>query len=559
MGKFENLVIAPEPLSGACRDRFKQNISGDTYFITLAELRQRPLREVPGYLRSLQIGSLYIALETNAEHAYLSMLLVLSLFAGAGSIKLLQPDADPRKVSPLEQLGALVSMFRACMAGQVALLLSRWELAVLCRRRLLSVTSISTDQILYLMPGLMTGVRAGGAVAHITGVVNALVRAGNKIDFVSGSGLTLTNDGIAVHETQPLKTLALPSETNLYRHNRQYAKQVLSRFHHGRSGFVYSRMTLGNYAGVLVSRSLGLPLVMEYNGSEVWISQAWDKPLRFEKLARTAEEACLRHAHLVVTVSEALRQQLLDKGVPESRIVCHPNGVDPDKFDPDFFPASMISTKKNDLKIPADSPVLSFIGNFGRWHGAEVFAQAIRTLTDTGKDWLKLHSPHFVFVGDGAMRLKAEEILDTPACREIVHFTGLVPQEEAPLYMALSDILISPHVNNTDGSRFFGSPTKLFEYLAMARPVIASDLEQIGQILEGNPRISDISNANVSPDSNNCAVLSEPGNANDLALAIRWVVENAEWRQGAGERARELALSRFTWDRHVAIILKALT
>ncbi|NQU61789.1 MAG: glycosyltransferase family 4 protein [Rhodospirillales bacterium] len=554
-----DLFLTASALSGAYRRRLEQTIAANARFMTLAELRQRPLMALPWHFRSLRIGSLYIALETKAERPYLPMLLVLSLFAGVGSVNLLEPGAEPRKVSLPERLWALLSLLAACVSGQGALLLSRWDLALLCRLRRLPAGVIPTDPILFMMPGPMTGPRAGGAVAHVTGVVNALVRAGKAVDFVSCADLDLNGSGITVHEAQSLKTLALPSEVNLYRHNRCFVKQTLSRFNRGRAEFVYSRMTLGNYAGVVISRALGLPLVLEYNGSEVWISRTWGNPLRYERLAAAAEEACLRHAHLVVTVSEALREQLINRGIPEDRIACHPNGVDPEIFDPNRFSQAETSAEKESLGISPDSLVVAFVGTFGRWHGADVLAQAIRNLTDTGEEWLKHHRIRFVFVGDGAMRSKAEEILDTPACREIVHFTGLVAQEKAPLYMAMADVLISPHVPNADGSRFFGSPTKLFEYMAMARPIIASDLEQIGQVLEGNPRISDLIVGKVSSDLKDCAVLTEPGNANDLALAIRWVVENEKWRHTAGTQARQLALTRFTWDRHVAGILKALT
>lgn len=559
VGKFDNLVIAAQPLSGDYRGRLEKTIAVNARFKTMAELRQLSLWALPEYFRSLRIGTLYIALETNAERAYLPMLLVLSLFAGAGSVILLEPNSDPRGVSLLERLRGLVTLLGACVAGQWALVLSRWDLALLCRRRRLAISTLSANPILFLMPGSMTGVRAGGAVAHVIGVVNAFAHRGKAVDFVSCASLGLAGPGIKVHEIQPLETMALPSEANLYGYNRRFVRQVINRFKHGRAGFVYSRMTLGNYAGVLISRALGLPLVLEYNGSEVWISRTWDKPLRYEKLASAAERACLRHAHLVVTVSEALRGQLIEKGVPQDRIFCHPNGVDPEIFDPGRYPAAVISAEKSSLGIPADALMLCFVGTFSGWHGAEVFAQAILDLTDTSKDWLKHHRLRFVFVGDGAMRSKAEEILNTPACREIVHFTGLVPQEKAPLYMAMADVLVSSHVPNIDGSRFFGSPTKLFEYMAMARPIIASDLEQIGQVLKGNPRISDLAAGKVSPGPNDCAVLSEPGNCNELALAIRWVAENKQWRQSAGAQARKIALSRFTWDRLAAAILNALT
>ena len=50
--------------------------------------------------------------------------------------------------------------------------------------------------------------------------------------------------------------------------------------------------------------------------------------------------------------------------------------------------------------------------------------------------------------------------------------------------LAACDVLASPHMGNPDGTRFFGSPTKLFEYMAMGRAIVASDLEQIGEVLE---------------------------------------------------------------------------
>ena len=61
----------------------------------------------------------------------------------------------------------------------------------------------------------------------------------------------------------------------------------------------------------------------------------------------------------------------------------------------------------------------------------------------------------------------------------------------APSYLAACDILASPHVPNADGTPFFGSPTKLFEYMAMGKCIVASDLDQVGEILEHGARRAD--------------------------------------------------------------------
>jgi glutamate synthase domain-containing protein 3 len=61
-------------------------------------------------------------------------------------------------------------------------------------------------------------------------------------------------------------------------------------------------------------------------------------------------------------------------------------------------------------------------------------------------------------------------------------FTGRVPHGQVAAYLDACDIVVAPHVALANGTEFFGSPTKLFEYMSMARPVIASRLGQIGRL-----------------------------------------------------------------------------
>ena len=86
-------------------------------------------------------------------------------------------------------------------------------------------------------------------------------------------------------------------------------------------------------------------------------------------------------------------------------------------------------------------------------------------------------------IGDGPGLPDAKRIIEEAGLGAEAHFTGLVEQEEGPEYLAACDILASPHVPNADGSPFFGSPTKLFEYMAMGKAIVASNLDQIGETL----------------------------------------------------------------------------
>ncbi|MBI4471556.1 MAG: glycosyltransferase, partial [Acidobacteria bacterium] len=96
-------------------------------------------------------------------------------------------------------------------------------------------------------------------------------------------------------------------------------------------------------------------------------------------------------------------------------------------------------------------------------------------------------------------------------------------------------ILASPHVPNPDGSPFFGSPTKLFEYMAMARGIVASRLDQIAQVLSHEET----------------ALLVGPGSVDELAKAIVYLAANPAESERLGRNARRQATKHYTWRAHV--------
>jgi len=102
--------------------------------------------------------------------------------------------------------------------------------------------------------------------------------------------------------------------------------------------------------------------------------------------------------------------------------------------------------------------------------------------------------------------------------------------------------LVSPHVPNSDGSPFFGSPTKLFEYMAMGKGIIASDLDQIGEIL----------------CHNKTALMVKPGDPDSLLNALKIFINNKELGNELGRAAREEAVAKHTWKEHTRKIIHKL-
>src|SRR5258706_1846459 len=98
----------------------------------------------------------------------------------------------------------------------------------------------------------------------------------------------------------------------------------------------------------------------------------------------------------------------------------------------------------------------------------------------------------------------------------------------------------SPNLPNPDGTRFFGSPTKLFEYMAMGKGIVASDLEQIGEVLE----------------TERTALLVPPADPAALGAALSRLIADSALRERLGSEGRGAALARPTWGRNRAAILE---
>jgi glycosyltransferase involved in cell wall biosynthesis len=188
----------------------------------------------------------------------------------------------------------------------------------------------------------------------------------------------------------------------------------------------------------------------------------------------------------------------------------------------------------------AGEVVIGFIGTFGKWHGAEMLARAFARLAAERPDLRG--RIRLLMIGDGLTRPEAERALREAGAADRAVFTGLVPQDQGAAHLAACDILASPHVVNPDGSRFFGSPTKLFEYMAMGRPIVASKLDQIGDVLR----------------EDETALLVPPGDAAALARALATLVADADTRRRLGDAARRDAVAKHSWTAHVRRILMAL-
>ncbi len=383
--------------------------------------------------------------------------------------------------------------------------------------------------VLFLRPDLGGNVKAGGSVSHVKGIIGAFVRKGIRVIYVSNGRLEGVPEDVEQIVVPQVRVLEFMDELQMICYNLQLLLRIvrLSRY---RPDIVYQRHALHHYAGGILARLLSARFVLEVNASEVWVRESWSR-LVLGGHARAAEAVILGMADTISVVSTGVMEQLRPFGIPRERFVVAPNGVDIRVFRPDIDGAAV----RRKLGI-GDEVTIGFIGTFTRWHGVETLRDAILA------DDPVLAGAHFVLIGDGDLRRAIQHDIEGSHARDRCTFTGLVDHDETPRYLAACDILVSPHLGFADGSAFFGSPTKLFEYMAMGRAIVASSLGQIAEVIR---------------DGEN-GLLFPPGDVAMLTSQLGLLVQDEQLRARLGEQARTDAVSSYTWERNVEGVLRGL-
>ena len=551
------LVLSVRPLSASAKARLETCLRGwPARWLSLAELRDLGPLGALRFLQSQRFKAALTFIGSAQESSLAPALETAAALTRSGRLGSLDAGGHISTWTRARVLRAMTRAALAVLRGAWSAAVNRIETARLLRAPRISAHATG-NAVLYLKATLMPGVHSGGSVGHVAGVLNALVARGISVTYAAPEA-PIGGDPKVCHQTvPPLEAYVWPPDLNEHRSSRLLVNTLRRSGPPRGCRFIYQRLTLCNIAGVLLSRAWGIPLVIEYNGSESWVRRNWGTAPTFGRLADEMETVALRHAHLVVTVSEVLAHELEARGVEARRIVWHPNGIEPGMFDPArFSDADRLHTRAR-AGVEADETVATFVGTFGAWHGVEVLARAVARLATHEHGWLARHRMRFVWVGDGERMAAVRSILGDEGLRWSV-MLGLVGQHEAPAWLAASDVVLSPHVPNADGSRFFGSPTKLFEYMAMARGIVASDLEQVGDVLRPALKVDALPAGDPALDARERAVLHPPGDVLGLIAGLRFLVENPRWRDVLGANARQAVLQHYTWARHVDAIFDRL-
>ncbi len=380
--------------------------------------------------------------------------------------------------------------------------------------------------------GLMLGLKGMGYE------INALTRLGYPQDLQKFKNRKMVN----VELVGGIKYQRLPTRMGhgfipLDKYIKCYAEQIAKHANlnkvtllHSASNFVNGIAT--NYA----AKMLGIKSIYEVRG--LWeITRISRQPQWYGSehylMSKRLETESAKNADHVITITKALKNELIRRGVHAKRITVIPNGVNISKFR---------NVKRNHLlsgKLDLDDHiVIGYVGSIVDYEGLDLLLEAILLLRDRGVGGFKT-----LIVGDGVELKNLKSFSSKHGLDSFVVFTGRVPFEQVEDYYSLIDICPFPRKGLPVCEMV--SPLKPFEAMAMGKAIVSSDVAALAEII----------------NIGHTGLTHRKDDAKDLADKLEQLIINRTFRNDLGKNSRRWVQAERDWNvlaKRVASIYKDL-
>jgi glycosyltransferase involved in cell wall biosynthesis len=364
---------------------------------------------------------------------------------------------------------------------------------------------------------------ASGPRAHVLGVINGFKATGWEVkSFIAGDRLPRSWSGQGSEKSikgAGLRTLAADMvRLSLGAVNSKWAWNELG----GQVTWVYERFAVLQTLGNRFKRQ-GVPWILETNA--LYFEEAADdrQSLYLKNLAKKKEIAAYQTCDALICVSQSLKNMILrEAGLPDDKILVVPNGVDTNFFDPGKFPP-----RQHGQVI-----TIGFVGHLYPWQGLDLLIRAIKDIDV--EEGIKFHLD---IIGEGPQRDELERLTSNLDLTSQVRFFGRVPWEEVPNFIAGFDIGYSNKIVSRAQASYF-SPLKLYEYLAMAKPVLCSRTDGTSDVVRHL----------------DTGFIFSAENKTELKNALRLIHESRDKLLFIGEHARQEAVNCHSWNQRVRMM-----
>lgn len=283
---------------------------------------------------------------------------------------------------------------------------------------------------------------------------------------------------------------------------------------------IYARKPGLGLTPALLAKIFGVPYVVELNGlrRDDMLALNPDSSTIIVRIAEFVEKINYGLAAVIIAVTPEIKNGVrVGYGIPETKINVIENGVNSDLFKP---------IDKKDaiawLGLDQSYNYVCFVGGLAPWHGVEYLVEAAPLVLK------EVPNTIFLIVGDGPMKGELMEQVNDLKLSDHFIFTGRVPHGDIPYYICSSELCTAPFIPGRNDKTGL-SPLKIYEYLACGKPVVASNLPGVKEIIT----------------KSHGGVLVEPRNAEDLGQAIVGMLTD-----GYDKVAKPHELSKYISEHH---------
>jgi glycogen(starch) synthase len=273
--------------------------------------------------------------------------------------------------------------------------------------------------------------------------------------------------------------------------------------------------------GVTVKKETGLPLAFHVHSTEKGRNLGDGS-----SVVSNIELRGAKMADLIVTVSYAMKDELIQLGFPRDKIQVSYNGVDPQKYDPESVSAEQVRKIKEFYGLKDEDFMILFLGRLVGVKGVDKLIMAMPHVLR------KIPNAKLVIVGVGDQQEYLANLTRTMRLNEYVRFRfDFIPEEERILHYAACDVAVFPSYYEPFG-------IVALEAMSMEKPVVV-----------GATGVSGMREIVICCSEEQCGYHIDPNNPSDIAWGIISSLENPERQKWLGKNGRKRVLNEFTWNK----------
>jgi glycosyltransferase involved in cell wall biosynthesis len=275
----------------------------------------------------------------------------------------------------------------------------------------------------------------------------------------------------------------------------------------------YTKSVLEGMVAIFLGRIFRIPSIYEVNGLIVE-----EYKMKKEKVnicvSFILEWFCVNYADHLICVTPWIKENLLQRGIPDEKMTVVENGADVTLFNP-------VKDAKRMLGLTPEKKYVGYTGTLKVWQGLDHLLDAVPCILH------QMPETEILIVGGGELMEWTQYSIGEKGLHHVV-VTGSVKHEEVPLYISACDVCLLLKKPLSSGY----SPLKLYEYSACERPVVASRVRGFEWL-----------------EKEKAGILVDQENPQEVADAVVALLKDEKLREAMGKRGREFVLKYHTWEK----------